>query len=120
MNFHSKSIGDSLLDKLGHATKVQIASAFFCPDDPLLNALKAVPHLELIVSEEFTINDPYKLELLKKARYHRDTLQLAIAETNRQYREWQRAQEQRREREESVRESRRKEIADASTRIKFD
>jgi HKD family nuclease len=67
MNFHSKSIGDKLLDKLAQATKVQIASAFFCPNDPLLNALKAVPSLELIVSEEFTINDPYKLEQLTKA-----------------------------------------------------
>lgn len=67
MNFHSKSIGDTLLAKLAQATKVQIASAFFCPDDRLLNALKAVPRLELIVSEEFTINDPYKLEQLTKA-----------------------------------------------------
>jgi hypothetical protein len=67
MNFHSKDIGDKLLDKLAQATKVQIASAFFCPNDPLLKALKAVPSLELIVSEEFTINDPYKLEQLTKA-----------------------------------------------------
>ena len=67
MNFHSKSIGDKLLGKLAQATKVQIASAFFCPNDSLLNALKAVPLLELIVSEEFTINDPYKLEQLTKA-----------------------------------------------------
>jgi HKD family nuclease len=67
MNFHSKSIGDKLLDKLIQATKVQIASAFFCPNDRLLKALKAVPSLELVVSEEFTINDPYKLEQLTKA-----------------------------------------------------
>ena len=67
MNFHSKSIGDRLLDKLTQATKVQIASAFFCPNDRLLSALRAVPRVELIVSEEFTINDPYKLERLKKA-----------------------------------------------------
>jgi hypothetical protein len=67
MNFHSKSIGDRLLDKLTQATKVQIASAFFCPSDPLLDALRAVPCVELIVSEEFTVNDPYKLEGLKKA-----------------------------------------------------
>lgn len=67
MNFHSKSIGDKLLDKLAQASKVQIASAFFCPNDPLLKALKAVPRLELIVSEEFTINDPHKLEQLTNA-----------------------------------------------------
>jgi hypothetical protein len=40
--------------------------------------LKAVQRLELIISEEFTINDPYKLEQLKTAdvrsvpTYHRD------------------------------------------------
>jgi hypothetical protein len=67
MNFHSKSIGDELLAKLAQATKVQIASAFFCPNDPLLSVLKSVPRMELVVSEEFTINDPYKLEQLKKA-----------------------------------------------------
>lgn len=67
MNFHSKAIGDDLLDKLSPATKVQVASAFFCPNDSLLDALRTVPRVELIVSEEFTINDPYKLEQLSKA-----------------------------------------------------
>ena len=67
MNFHSKSIGDNLLDKLSQAAKLQAASAFFCPDDVLLDALRAVPRVELIVSEEFTINNPYKLERLTKA-----------------------------------------------------
>lgn len=51
---------------------------------------------------------------------HRDTLQLAVAETNKQYREWQREQEQRRAREETLREEHRKRIEDASKRIKFD
>ncbi len=67
MDFYSKSIGDKLLDKFPQATKVQIASAFFCPNDALLDALRTIPCLELIVSEEFTINDPYKLEKLTKA-----------------------------------------------------
>jgi hypothetical protein len=53
-------------------------------------------------------------------RYHRDTLQLAISETNRQYREWRRKQEQRRAQEEAAREEHRKRIEDASKRIKFD
>jgi hypothetical protein len=53
-------------------------------------------------------------------RYHRDTLQSAVAETNEQYREWQRQQEQRRAREETLREEHRKRIEDASKRIKFD
>jgi hypothetical protein len=53
-------------------------------------------------------------------RYHRDTLQLAVAETNRQYREWRREQERSRAREEALREEHRKRIEDASKRIKFD
>jgi hypothetical protein len=53
-------------------------------------------------------------------RYHRDTLQLAISETNRQYREWRRKQEQLSAREEAAREEHRKRIEDASKRIKFD
>ncbi len=53
-------------------------------------------------------------------RYHRDTLQLAVAETNRQYRELRREQDQRRAREDALREEHRKRIEDASKRIKFD
>ena len=53
-------------------------------------------------------------------RCHRDTLQLAIAETNRQYRELRREQDQRRVREDALREEHRKRIEDASKRIKFD
>jgi flagellar hook-associated protein FlgK len=53
-------------------------------------------------------------------RYHRDTLQLAITETNRQYREWRREQEQLCARESALREERRQRIEDASKRIKFD
>jgi hypothetical protein len=53
-------------------------------------------------------------------RYHRDTLQLTIAETNRQYRERQIEQRARRVREDALREEHRKRIEDASKRIKFD
>jgi hypothetical protein len=53
-------------------------------------------------------------------RYHRDTLQLAIAETNRQYRESLREGEQDRAGANSQREEHRKSIEDTSKRIKFD
>jgi TIR domain-containing protein len=53
-------------------------------------------------------------------RYHRDTLQLAVAETNRQYRDWRQEQDQRSSREQDRREQHRKSIEDASKRIKFD
>jgi hypothetical protein len=52
-------------------------------------------------------------------RYHRDTLQLAVAETNRQYRESRRDHEQRNIRVNALREEHRKRIEDASKRIKF-
>jgi len=52
--------------------------------------------------------------------YHRDTLQLAVAETNKQYREWQTEQELRVSREKALREEHRKRVEDASKRIKFD
>jgi hypothetical protein len=53
-------------------------------------------------------------------RYHRDTLQLAIAETNGQYRQSLREGEQGRGRANSQREEHRKRIEDTSKRIKFD
>ena len=53
-------------------------------------------------------------------RYHRDTLQLAITETNRQYGEWRREQEQRHARETALREERQKRIENASKCVKFD
>jgi hypothetical protein len=53
-------------------------------------------------------------------RYHRDTLQLAIAETNRQYREWLGEGEQGRARANSQLEEHRKRLEDTSKRIKFD
>jgi hypothetical protein len=52
--------------------------------------------------------------------YHRDTLQLAIEETNRQYHDLLREQEQRQAREEAHRQEHRKRVEDASKRIKFD
>lgn len=53
-------------------------------------------------------------------RYHRDTLQLAVAETNRHYREWLVAQENHSVRENAAREEHRRRIEEASKRIKFD
>lgn len=53
-------------------------------------------------------------------RYHRDTLQLVVVETNKQYRDWRRVEDGRKAREEAGREQRRKNLEDASKRIKFD
>lgn len=64
MNFLSKNVGRALSVKLAQATQVQIASAFFSPSDSVLASLKEVPHLRMVISEEFTVNDPYKLAKL--------------------------------------------------------
>lgn len=53
-------------------------------------------------------------------QHHRDTLQLAVNETNRQYREWRSEQDQRLAREETLRDSHRKRVEDVSKKITFD
>ena len=53
-------------------------------------------------------------------RYHRDTLQLAIAETNRQYRSRRQELKAQQAREEESRADHQRRIEDASKRIKFD
>jgi hypothetical protein len=53
-------------------------------------------------------------------RYHRDTLQLAVNETNRQHREWCSEQDQRLAREQAIRDSHRKRVDDISKKITFD
>jgi hypothetical protein len=68
MNFLRDGIGDLLLKKLAQAIEVNIAVAFFNPSDSIMSALLALPQLSLIISEEFTVNDPYKIEQLSTAR----------------------------------------------------
>lgn len=53
-------------------------------------------------------------------RYHRDTLQLVVNETNRQYCEWLNRQNELRARDEGRREEHRRRVEEASKKIKFD
>lgn len=53
-------------------------------------------------------------------RYHRDTLQLALAESNRQYREWLDKQEQLRAMEEAQRKEHEKHVESVAKRLEFD
>ena len=62
--FLSKGIGNRVLAELGKAAQTRLAVAFFNPNDTMLAALAKAPRLRLVISEEFTINDPYKLETL--------------------------------------------------------
>ena len=57
-------IGRMVLKELRSAVDVRLAVAYFRPNDEVLSALCSTPRLTLIISEEFTINDPYKLETL--------------------------------------------------------
>jgi hypothetical protein len=53
-------------------------------------------------------------------KYHRETLQLAVSESNKQYREWKTARDKKLARENAERAERLAKIADAGSRIKFD
>lgn len=64
MNFLNKDIGRALSVKLAQADQVQIASAYFSPSDSMLVSLNGISHLSMVISEEFTVNDPYKLASL--------------------------------------------------------
>lgn len=57
-------IGRLVLSALRSATDVRLAVAYFNPNNEVLDALRDVARLTVIVSEEFTINNPYKLEQL--------------------------------------------------------
>jgi HKD family nuclease len=73
VKFLKEDIGKLVLKELGEAKEARLAVAFFSPNDPMLDALTKLSKLTLIVSEEFTINNPYKLEELEKlntARLH--------------------------------------------------
>lgn len=67
MRFLSAGIGNLVLERLGQALDVWLAVAFFSPNDRMMASLSAIPHLTMVISEEFTINDPYKLEQLPNA-----------------------------------------------------
>ena len=68
MKFLAADIGELVVHELSKAIEARVAVAFFSPDDRLLSALNVVPKLTVIVSEEFTVNNPYLLERLTKAK----------------------------------------------------
>jgi HKD family nuclease len=52
---------------LGGAAEARIAVAFFNPNPQMLELLNGLPKIRLVISEDFVINNPYKLEKLKSA-----------------------------------------------------
>lgn len=68
MQFLTKrNIGDVVTKALSQAVSVRIASAFFSPGSDMLKLLNAAQNLRLVISEEFTVNNPTKLEALRTA-----------------------------------------------------
>jgi len=65
MRFESTRLGERLIRELKSARRASIAVAYFNPDSVTLEVLKTVPKLKLVVSDNFEINDPHKLEKLK-------------------------------------------------------
>jgi hypothetical protein len=63
----SGEIGKALSDVLKNAVSVSVASAFFSPGSETLSTLKFAKNLTLVISEEFTINNPNSLEQLTSA-----------------------------------------------------
>jgi hypothetical protein len=67
MKFVSDGIGAIVMKELGLGTEACLAVAYFNPNERMLDALGRLKKLKLIVSEEFTMNNPYKLEKLTRA-----------------------------------------------------
>ena len=67
MIFVTSDIGTMVLNELRNTSEVRLAVADFNPDDEVFTALCSISCLTLIISEEFTINNPYKLEKLRKS-----------------------------------------------------
>jgi HKD family nuclease len=62
-----RDIGHSVTGALRTAERVRVASAFFSPGSSTLSELRATKSLTLIISEEFTVNNPKNLEQLTSA-----------------------------------------------------
>ena len=66
MRFAAANFEQVLLTELRRAQSAKIAVAYFNPHDNLLTALRGVADLRLIVSGEFELNNPYKLQRLSE------------------------------------------------------
>jgi HKD family nuclease len=71
MEFTTADLRDRLLKELRLADGAEIAVAYFNPDDKVLDALQKVPHLRLLVANDFQTNNPEPLEALSKNHWIR-------------------------------------------------
>ena len=66
MRFATANLGPTLRAELDSASVASVAVAYFNPEDTILSALAAVSSLKLVISDDFQVNDPYKLESLNR------------------------------------------------------
>jgi len=66
MEFLTSDLRATLLTELRRAASVQIAVAFFCPEEDVLASLKTVPRLKLLVADNFQVNNPANLKALSE------------------------------------------------------
>lgn len=64
MQLVTREIGNLVAEELRQTAQLTIAMAYFRPDDQTLSLLRKVSKLRIIISEEFTINNPNKLKKL--------------------------------------------------------
>jgi phosphatidylserine/phosphatidylglycerophosphate/cardiolipin synthase-like enzyme len=64
MQVVTTDIGKLILKELKGAADVKLAVAYFTPPEDILEALCAAPSLALVISDEYAINNPYKIEKL--------------------------------------------------------
>lgn len=65
-NNSTSKIGHTVSEYLSQAKEAIIFVAYFSPDDSIMRSLNKIPKLSLLISDEFTINNPYKLNDLKR------------------------------------------------------
>lgn len=66
MKLLHKNIGNEVVESIGNAEDVTIASAYFHPLENEIELLENVPNLKIFVLEEFRISNPNILERLSK------------------------------------------------------
>jgi hypothetical protein len=59
-------IGNAVSEYLSQAKEAMIFVAYFSPNDSIMRSLRKIPQLSLLISDDFTINNPYKLNDLKR------------------------------------------------------
>jgi len=63
-NDHDRKIGDILNEELPDVENLKVSIAYFIPDADTINKIKSIPCYKIVVSGEFHINNPNKINQL--------------------------------------------------------